>query len=116
MERLKGISIDPVYLKIAREVYLQLLKSDEPPNDSKKYTQIPCNPKWPICHQQLQKNRIQQVDPEIWVFKEEGPPRMIENYLEAKIKGVKIFKEDDRSEVKKLKIGRVPHICLPEAY
>lgn len=41
---------------------------------------------------------------------------MIENYLEAKIKGVKIFKEDDRSKVKKLKIGRVPHICLPEAY
>ncbi len=88
----------------------------EEPKDSHKKTQITCDPKWPICHQQLQKNRVDQIDPDPWVLKEEGPPKIIENYLELMTKSQKIHREDNREENKKLVIGRMPHTCSPHAY
>lgn len=54
-------------MNYARRVYGCLMHSEH--RDSKKKPQIACDPKWPICHQQLQKNKIEQVDPEPWVIK-----------------------------------------------
>jgi hypothetical protein len=39
---------------------------------------------------------VEQLDSEVWVFKEDGPPKLIENYLDSKLKGVKLFREDGR--------------------
>lgn len=65
--KLHRIFIDKNLLNYARRVYGCLMHSEH--RDSKKKPQIACDPKWPICHQQLQKNKIEQVDPEPWVIK-----------------------------------------------
>jgi hypothetical protein len=64
----------------------------------------------------LQKNKIEQLDSDVWIFKEDGPPKLIENYLESKLKGIKLFREDARDKEKKLMTGRTPHICNPSTY
>lgn len=51
------------------------------------------------------------MDSEVWVFKEDGPPKFIDNYLEARLKGSKAFREDSRDKLKKMLAGRTYHIC-----
>lgn len=85
------IFIDPDLLEVARKVYQSLMQSDEK-NEPKKKNKMSCNPKWPICHEQLHRNKVQLIDPEPWVIKEEGPPRIIDNYLESKSKQTKIYR------------------------
>jgi hypothetical protein len=50
------------------------------------------------------------------VFKEDGPPKQIDNYLETMLKGAKPFIEDKRHKHKKLITGRTAHICNPQTY
>lgn len=76
--KLETVYIDRNILNFARRVYACLMQGES--KQSKK-NQINCDPTWPICHQQLQKNKIEQIDPDPWVFKEEGPPKFIQNYL-----------------------------------
>jgi hypothetical protein len=85
-------------------------------NGGKKVNPTYCNPEWPICYQLLQKNKVEQLDSEVWIFKEDGPPKLIENYLDSKLKGVKLFREDGRDREKRLMTGRTPHICNPKTY
>lgn len=59
---------------------------------------------------------MEQLDSEVWIFKEDGPPKIIENYLDSKLKGVKLFREDGRNLEKRLLTGRTPHICNPRTY
>jgi hypothetical protein len=43
----------------------------------KKKIDMKCDLRWPICHYQLHRFKIEQRDPEPWVLKEDGPPRII---------------------------------------
>jgi len=92
---MKLLFIDPRLLQVARMVYESMVESEGTTAD-KKVPTVKCSPKWPICHQLLQKNRVHQLESEIWVFKEEGGPRVIEGYLDAKLKNHKLFREDGR--------------------
>jgi hypothetical protein len=83
---------------------------------TKKISNVYCSLEYPICYQLLQKNKVEQLDSEVWIFKADGPPTIIDNYLESKLKGVKPFREDRRDELKKLITGRTPHICNPSFY
>jgi hypothetical protein len=54
--KLQAVYIDRNLLNFARRVYGCLMQGE--PKESKRHNQINCDPKWPICHQQLQKNKI----------------------------------------------------------
>lgn len=73
---MKNLFIDPKLLQVSRIVYESMLVSENTSID-KKVPVVNCSPKWPICHQLLQKNRVHQLESEVWVFKEEGCPRVI---------------------------------------
>jgi hypothetical protein len=114
-DRLRSIYINRELLPFAREIYEKLMVGDTK-NGGKKINTVYCNPEWPICYQLLQKNKIEQLDSDVWIFKEDGPPKMFENYLDSKLKGVKPFYEDGRDKMKRLIAGRTPHICNPRTY
>lgn len=114
-DSLRTIFIDRDLLPFARQVYEQLMVGDTK-NAGKKLSPTFCNPEWPICYQLLQKNKVEQLDSEVWVFREDGPPKLIDNYLDSKLKGVKLFREDGRDREKRLMTGRTPHICNPRTY
>lgn len=88
---MKLLYIDPKLLQVARLVYESMLVTENTAVN-KKVPNVMCSPKWPICHQLLQKNRVHQLESEVWVFKEEGGPRIIEGYLDVKRKSQKLFR------------------------
>jgi hypothetical protein len=53
---------------------------------------------------------------ETWTFKEEGPPKIINDYLILKKKSSFKPLEDSRSEERRMIIGRIPHICDVKGY
>lgn len=53
---------------------------------------------------------------EVWTFKEEGPLKLIQDYLILKNKKTYKPVEDNRVESKKLQIGRIPHVCNVTEY
>ena len=59
--------------------------SDSP----KKPRKVQCNPKWTVCHQFLNNQKLRQQESPVWVFRQEGPPKMIKDYLDLKLKGQK---------------------------
>ena len=64
---MKNIFVNRGMVNFARRVYELLMRLEN--KDSRKKVTTSCDPQWPICHFQLHKNKIEQKDPEPWVFK-----------------------------------------------
>ena len=79
------------------------------------WKELQCNIEWPICFQQLRKQKTNEEDLEVWVFRDEGGPKMITDYLEGRSRKSLKIKEESNSEGK-LVIGRIPHICDVKSY
>lgn len=54
-----------------------------------KWKEVSCNVDWPICFQQLKKQKHDDIDIDVWVFKEQGGPKIIFDYLSKKQKTLK---------------------------
>ena len=67
LAKIKNVYINRGLINFARRAYEVLMRIDS--KETKKKIATTCNPKWPICHYQLHKNKLEQKDPEPWVFK-----------------------------------------------
>lgn len=87
----------------------EISRKDVKEND--KWKEAQCSEEWPICIQQLKKYKHCDQEIDVWVLKEEGPPKFIKDYLIEKQRKTQKPPEDASEEFKRLLIGRVPHIC-----
>ena len=79
----------------------------------KKTREVGCDVEWEVCHQQLDNNKVQHREAEVWVMRQQQSPTFIHNYLELKCKGYHrpATASNPSSELGRMLIGRMHHIC-----